>query len=118
MDKNPSFVRLAFLGQPMGKLTHREDDGAHLLEFETSFLQLAHDLSPVSLPLEKMARPRVFRAGDSPFPGGLPGLIADSLPDAWGDRVMRAELPQITTVVGKLAAIGRRGPGAITFEPA
>lgn len=118
MDKAPSSVRLAFLGQPMGRLTHRENDGAHLLEFEASFLQLGHDLSPIAFPLEQMAQPRVFRAGDSPFPGGLPGLIADSLPDAWGERVMRAELPQITTVVGKLAAIGRRGPGAITFEPA
>jgi hypothetical protein len=28
-------------------------------------------------------QPRVFRAGDSPFPSGLPGLIADSLPDTW-----------------------------------
>jgi serine/threonine-protein kinase HipA len=118
MDQNPSSVRLAFLGQPMATLTHREDDGAHLLEFEASFLRRGHDLSPVSFPLEQMAQSRVFRAGDSPFPSGLPGLIADSLPDAWGDRVMRAELPHITTIVGKLAAIGRRGPGAITFEPA
>lgn len=102
----------------MGRLTHREDDSAHFLEFEPSFLQLGHDLSPVAFPLEQMAQPRVFRAGDSPFPGGLPGFIADSLPDAWGERVMRAELPQITTILGKLAAIGRRGPGAITFEPA
>lgn len=102
----------------MGRLTHREDDGAHLLEFDASFLRLGHDLSPVSFPLEQMAQPRVLRLGDSPFPGGLPGLIADSLPDAWGERVMRAELPEITTILGKLAAIGRRGPGAITFEPA
>jgi len=118
METSPSTVRLAFLGQPMARLRHREDDGAHFLEFEASFLQLGHDLSPVSFPLEQMAQPRVLRAGDSPFPGGLPGLIADSLPDAWGERVMRAELPEITTIVGKLAAIGRRGPGAITFEPA
>jgi serine/threonine-protein kinase HipA len=75
----------------METLTHREDDGAHLLEFEVSFLRRGHDLSPVSFPLEQMAQPRVFRTGDSPFPGGLPGLIADSLPDAWGERVMRAE---------------------------
>lgn len=102
----------------MGRLTHREDDGAHFLEFEAGFLRLGHDLSPVSFPIEQMARSRVLRAGDSPFPGGLPGLIADSLPDAWGERVMRADLPEVTTIVGRLAAIGRRGPGAIAFEPA
>ena len=32
------------------------------------------------------AGPRLFRLGDTPFAGGLPGLIADSLPDAWGER--------------------------------
>ncbi len=118
MEKSPAIVRLAFLGHLMGTLTHRADDGAHLLEFEASFLRLGHDLSPIAFPLEQMAQPRVFRAGDSPFPGGLPGLITDSLPDAWGERVLRAQLPEITTIVEKLAAIGRRGPGAITFEPA
>jgi serine/threonine-protein kinase HipA len=118
MDKEPNTVRLFFLGQPMAALSYREDDGAHFLEFDSGFLQLGHDLSPVYLPLERLAHPRVFRIGDSPFAGGLPGLIADSLPDAWGDRVMRAEMPEIRTIVGKLAAIGRRGPGAITFEPA
>lgn len=118
MEKEPITVRLYFLGQPMAALTYREEDGAHFLEFDPGFLQLGHDLSPVNLPLERLAQPRVFRTGDSPFAGGLPGLIADSLPDAWGDRVLRAERPEIRTIVGKLAAIGRRGPGAITFDPA
>lgn len=116
-EREPQSVRLTFLEQPMAVLTYRED-GAHLLEFDAAFQATGHDLSPVNLPVEQQRAARVFRAGDSSFVGGLPGLIADSLPDAWGDRVLRAEMPSLQTPVGKLAAIGRRGPGAITFEPA
>jgi serine/threonine-protein kinase HipA len=116
-EKEPQSVRLTFLEQPMAALVYRQD-GAHLLEFDPAYLAAGHDLSPVNLPIEQQRSARVFRAGDSPFVAGLPGLIADSLPDAWGDRVLRAEMPSIQTPVGKLAAIGRRGPGAITFEPA
>ena len=90
----------------------------HALELDRAFLASGHDLSPLSLPLDSFANgPRLFRPGDTPFAGGLPGLIADSLPDAWGERMLRHEMPEVQTLLGKLAAIGPRGPGAITFEP-
>jgi serine/threonine-protein kinase HipA len=47
-------------------------------------------------------------------------MIADSLPDTWGEKMLRVEVSdpqQIRTAVGKLAAIGQRGPGGLTFEP-
>ncbi len=101
----------------MATLGYRAADRAHVLEFATEFLATRHDPSPLRLPIETVAGPRVFRAGDSPFVGGLPGLIADSLPDAWGERMLTVEAPSLQTVPGKLAAIGQRGPGALTFEP-
>lgn len=116
--EEPDIVQLRFLGQPMGTLAHRTRDGMHALEFEQSFLAEGHQLSPLHLPLESFTQgPRFFRPGDSPFAGGLPGLIADSLPDAWGERMLKSEAPGVRTIVGKLAAIGERGPGAITFVP-
>jgi serine/threonine-protein kinase HipA len=90
----------------------------HALELDREFLASGHDPSPLSLPIALLAAgPRLFRAGDSPFVGGLPGLLADSLPDAWGHRMLQQERPDIRTPLGKLAVIGQRGPGAITFEP-
>jgi serine/threonine-protein kinase HipA len=47
----------------------------------------------------------------------LPGLIADSLPDWWGVKVQRAAFPEVRTLLGRLAVVGNRGPGAIGFEP-
>jgi serine/threonine-protein kinase HipA len=87
-------------------------------KLEREFIAAGHELSPLNLPLDSFSRgPRVFRAGDSPFDGGLPRLIADSLPDSWGARMLRVEVPGLQTTLGKLAAIGERGPGGITFEP-
>lgn len=116
--EEPDVIQLRFLGQPMGTLAHRTRDGMHALELERSFIAQRHQLSPLHLPLESFVQgPRFFRQGDSPFAGGLPGLIADSLPDAWGERMLKSEVPDVRTIVGKLAAIGERGPGAITFAP-
>jgi serine/threonine-protein kinase HipA len=55
---------------------------------------------------------------------GLPGLLADSLPDKYGNRLIEAWLaqngrpPDSMNPVEKLCFIGRRGMGALEFEPA
>lgn len=114
----PTLLQLKFLGQPLGRLAYRPEDATYLLELDRAFLASGHDLSPLSLPVATFAAgPRLFRIGDTPFIGGLPGLIVDSLPDAWGNRMLQQEMPDIRTPLGKLAVIGQRGPGAITFEP-
>jgi serine/threonine-protein kinase HipA len=54
---------------------------------------------------------------------GLHGLFADSLPDGWGlllqNRVFRQQgiLPSQVTPMDRLAFIGSRGMGALTFAP-
>jgi serine/threonine-protein kinase HipA len=114
----PTLLQLKFLGGPFGVLAYRPDGPVHALELDREFLASGHDLSPLSLPAETFAAgPRLFRPGDTPFAAGLPGLSADSLPDAWGERMLQNEIPGLQTVLGKLAAIGQRGPGAITYEP-
>lgn len=115
----PTLLHLKFLGQSLGRLAFRPEDAVYALELDRAFLAGGHDLSPLSLPLATfVSGPRLFRAGDTPFLGGLPGLIVDSLPDAWGHRMLHQEMPDIRSPLGKLALIGQRGPGAITFEPA
>jgi serine/threonine-protein kinase HipA len=102
----------------MATLAYRADQNAFALEFDPAFVGEGHDLSPLNLPLQVYGRGvHIFQGSDTPFAGGLPGLIADSLPDAWGEKLLRQEMPEIRTIMGKLAAVGRRGPGAITFEP-
>lgn len=114
----PTTLRMLYHGRPMGTLAFRADEAMFAIELDREFSGMGHDLSPLNLPLESFLRgPRVFLPGDTPFDGGLPGLIADSLPDAWGERMLMAETPGLRTLMGKLAAIGERGPGAITYRP-
>ena len=64
---------------PLGELA---DDGRDLLfEYSKEALREALELSPLRLPIRSEAY------GNFPSHlGRLPGLIADSLPDGWGDR--------------------------------
>lgn len=115
----PNPIRVHFLGRPMAKLVQAGDPPEYALEFDRAFLETGHDLSPLTLPRERIeGRPLVFQPGvTSPFEGGLPGLLSDSLPDAWGRKLQNKAYPGLKTVLGKFAAVGTRGPGALTFHP-
>lgn len=64
----------------------------------------------------------VHRVG-RPDLDGLPGFLADSMPDAWGrllvDRQLRQAGLQPASLRGidRLAIVGARGPGALTYAP-
>lgn len=102
---------------PLGELA---DDGDDLLfEFSREALSEALELSPLRLPL----RPEAY--GDNPVHSfRLPGLIADALPDGWGlllmDRYFRrlGLEPGTLSPLHRLAFLGERALGALTFEPA
>ncbi len=66
---------------------------------------------------------KLIRAGNPRAFDGLHGVFADSLPDAWGSMLIqrRAERAGISysslTVLDKLAIVGTRGMGALTYHP-
>lgn len=102
---------------PWGRLA---DDGERLLfEYTQEALQMGLELSPLNLPLQTQPF--------EPFPPhqwGLPGIVADGLPDGWGlvlmDRFFRKmkKDPASLSPLDRLAFVGSRGMGALTFEPA
>lgn len=96
------------------------DNGRQLLfEYSPRALREGLQLSPLHLPLRERAYadgPRFFQ--------GLPGLVADALPDGWGqllmDRAFRkaGRDPATVSPLERLAFIGERAIGALAFEPA
>jgi serine/threonine-protein kinase HipA len=96
------------------------DNGKELLfEYSSVALQKGLELSPYHLKLRKQAY------GNFPeYQYRLPGLIADSLPDGWGlllmDRLFRKarRKPAEMSPLDRLAFIGNRGLGALSFEHA
>jgi len=96
------------------------DDGTNLLfEYSSEALKKGLELSPLNLAL----RPQAY--GNFPsYQDRLPGLIADSLPDGWGlllmDRVFKKKGLALSEIspLDRLAFLGDRAMGALTFEPA
>jgi serine/threonine-protein kinase HipA len=95
-------------------------------EFDPSFIKSGLDLSPIKMPLEALQRGnRLFSFPELPKQTyrGLPGLLADSLPDRFGNELINAWLarqgrtPESMNPVERLCYIGKRGMGALEYEP-
>ena len=100
----------------LGTLAH---SGAHtLFEYSPEALRRGVRHSELSLPLAARTYAKL-----PDFFGGLPGFVADALPDGWGlllmDRVVRkaGRDPAMLTALDRLAFVGTRAMGALAFEP-
>lgn len=101
--------------------------GTATIEFDEGFVKEGIDLSPIIMPLDNLARGnRIFSFPTLPriTYKGLPGLLADSLPDRYGNKLisewlaMRGRSEDDFNSVDKLCYIGKRGMGALEYEPA
>ena len=91
-------------------------------EYSPDLRNLGVEISPYRMPLS---------GGVYSFPDlslrsfhGLPGLLSDSLPDKFGNKVIAAYLrsrklnPEDLTSIDRLAYAGKRGMGALEYRPA
>lgn len=98
------------------------EDGFAVFQYDPEFANTRFQLSPLAMPLRP--EPYSFPALPRNTFKGLPGLLADSLPDKYGDRLINAWLagqsraPETFNPVERLCYVGRRGMGALEFKPA
>ncbi|MEQ8532800.1 MAG: type II toxin-antitoxin system HipA family toxin [Imperialibacter sp.] len=122
-------VTTAFIniwGERVGAIAWDPTKELGVFEYEPSFLSNNWDLAPVQMPLQE-ARGRVFSFPElrttSTFKG-LPGLLADILPDKYGNALINTWLTRqgrptnSLNPVETLCFIGSRGMGALEVEPA
>ena len=96
------------------------------IEFYDGFAQNGWDIAPLQMPINDILRGgRIFS-----FPAnrgktfkGLPSVLADSLPDDYGNSVIdewfaSKNMPVEISPLDRLCYIGKRGMGALEFEPA
>ena len=92
-------------------------------EYDPDFVARGVELAPLMMPLRER---HIYRFADLQPRSfyGLPGLIADSLPDKYGNRLIDVWLAQTGRKPGEFNAVdrlcytGTRGMGALEFEPA
>lgn len=113
-------------GQFVGVVLWDEVTLTGSFEFDEAFVKSELDLSPLRMPLEQLQKgTRIFSFPRLPKETyhGLPGLLADSLPDKFGNELIDAWLarqgrtPDSMNSVERLCYIGKRGMGALEFEP-
>jgi len=106
---------------PLGTLS--DVDGKLLFEYSTQAIARGLQFSPLRVPLPVPGAAQAAYTGPRHFLG-LPGFIADSLPDGWGmllmDRALRkaGRDPRAVSVLDRLAIVGHDAVGALAFEPA
>lgn len=108
-------------GQPVG--TFRWDNNRQLAQFEyaDSFISKGLEPSPILMPVRQGRIYSFSDIGRETFKG-LPGMLADSLPDTYGRALFERWLAltgrSCGNAVETLCFLGKRCMGALEFEPA
>jgi len=114
-------ARVKLWGRVIGAVSLSEGDSVASFQYDPDFAQSGIQVSPIVMRLSS----QVYR-----FPAlspqafhGLPGLLADSLPDKFGNALIDAWLaregrtPASFSAVERLCYTGTRGLGALEFSP-
>ena len=113
-------------GARVGAVSWNESRRLALFEYDPKFLEKGLDLSPITMPLaDAVSGKRLYSFPElnSQTYMGLPGLLADSLPDRFGtallDRWLAEQGRALGTVnpVERLCYTGTRGMGALEYHP-
>ncbi|OPZ98465.1 MAG: putative DNA-binding transcriptional regulator [Bacteroidetes bacterium ADurb.Bin416] len=114
-------ARVLLWGDFVGAVLWDETTGAASFEYDRAFAAKGLDLSPIHMPV---SAPRIYSFGSLSRDTfmGLPGLLADSLPDAYGkamlDRWLAYNSRTAANPVERLCYQAGRSMGALEFEPA
>lgn len=113
-------------GMLVGAVSWDPEKELATFEFDRNFLEKDIDLSPLKMPIADA------RSGTAKFEfpalpkntfKGLPGMLADALPDKFGNSIIDAWLarqgrtPESFSPVERLCYAGKRAMGALEFEP-
>lgn len=114
-------ARVNLWGRQIGAVLWDDARDLGVFSFTDAFVKSGIQLSPFEMPL---------RPGPFDFPGlprntfkGLPGMLADSLPDKFGHALIdrwlaeQGRAPGDFNPVERLCYVGSRGMGALEFEP-
>lgn len=117
---NVNTVRVKMWGTTVGYL-HQDDNGMVGFQYDEEFLKSNIEISPIKMPLSTATY--IFPALPEQTFHGLPGMVADSLPDKFGNIVINRYLESqgrtadSLSVIEKLCYTGKRGMGALEYEP-
>jgi serine/threonine-protein kinase HipA len=114
-------AKVQLWGRMIGAVSLNEGRDVAAFQYDRDFARSGIEISPLVMPLSQ----RVYEFPMLPRNTfhGLPGLLADSLPDKFGNALIDAWLategrtPESFSAVERLCYIGTRGMGALEYAP-
>lgn len=116
-------IEVRIWGQTVGAVALDPRLGYYALEYDPRFVASGIDLSPLTMPLAEAREPFIFTDLPEASFKRLPALLADALPDDFGNSLIDAWMASkgvaksAITPLDRLAYMGKRGMGALEFRP-
>lgn len=116
-------IEVRIWGQTVGAVALDPRLGYYAFEYDPRFVASGIDLSPLTMPLAKAREPFIFTDLPEASFKRLPALLADALPDDFGNSLIDAWMASkgvaksAITPLDRLAYMGKRGMGALEFRP-
>ena len=114
-------MEIRIWGQQVGAVALDETTGFYVFEYSDDWIKQGVELSPFTMP--NRAGTFTYRNLDPLTFYRLPPMLADSLPDRFGNALVNSNLVRMglhvnqITALDRLAFMGERGMGALTFHP-
>jgi len=114
-------AKVKLWGRTIGAVALEEGADVASFEYDPAFVRSGIEIAPLTMPLAR--RVYSFPALARQTFHGLPGLLADSLPDRFGNVLINAWLatqgrsPESFNAVERLCYTGMRGMGALEYSP-
>lgn len=113
-------------GDLVGAIALNRSTWEYVFEYDEDWRKKGIELSPIHMPVSSGDGRTIFQFPRLPEPTfkGLPGLLADALPDDFGNAVINAWLASEGRSISDFSAVERllytgiRGMGALEFAPA
>lgn len=124
MHKPVTAVEVRLWGRRVGAVALDPRLGFYAFEYDPAFVKQGIEVAPLTMPLAQGGDPFVFADLPAPTFKRLPALLADALPDDFGNALIDAWMAnkgiakEAITPLDRLAYMGRRGMGALEFRPA
>ena len=117
-------IAVSIWGKQVGAVAPDPRLGCYAFEYKPEWKRGGVELAPFTLPIADRRTVFVFPALPQATFHGLPAMLADALPDDFGNALINAWMAlrgvekNSITMLDRVAYMGRRGMGALEFRPA
>lgn len=122
MAKN-QIIDIFSFGEEIGRIGYDPDRNTSFFQYHPGFLKTGEFSKLFPYIFKRTDQIQVFSKYNTETFKGLPPMIADSLPDVFGNIIFKAWLEALDkdfekiTVLKQLAYVGSRGMGALEYKP-